>query len=56
MEHIDSIETSERHQPNWLRVFIALLVGTAAVQYFFGLTPVLDWIRPDASEIERYSL
>ncbi len=52
MERIDSIETSERHHPNWLRVLIALLAGVAAVQWFIG--PLLGWIRPDATEIEQY--
>jgi len=52
MEHIDSIETSERRHPNWYRVLVALLVGFAAVQWTIG--PLLGRIRPDASEIERY--
>jgi membrane protease YdiL (CAAX protease family) len=52
MERIDSIETSERHQPAWGRVLMALLVGFAAVQWTVG--PLLGWIRPDATEIERY--
>lgn len=52
MERIDSIETSERHQPAWGRVLMALLVGVAVVQWTVG--PLLSWLRPDATEGERF--
>jgi len=52
MKRIDSIDTSGQHQPAWGRVLMALLVGFAAVQWTVG--PLLSWIRPDATEIERY--
>jgi membrane protease YdiL (CAAX protease family) len=51
MEHINSIETSERRHPNWYRVLLALLLGFAALQWTVG--PVLGWIRPDATMGER---
>ena len=52
MKRINSIETSGGRQPNWARVLTALLVGFAVVQWSFG--PLLGWVRPDATEIERY--
>ena len=36
MEHINSVETSERRHLNWYRVLMALLVGFAAVQLTIG--------------------
>jgi membrane protease YdiL (CAAX protease family) len=52
MEHIEAVETSERRGPNWLRILIGLLIGIAAVQWTLG--PLHGWVRPDATEIERY--
>jgi membrane protease YdiL (CAAX protease family) len=52
MERIDPIQTSERHDPRWSRMLIALVVGFAAVQWSVG--PLLGWLRPGATEIERY--